>query len=69
MQKIIDLQINPSEETIRIGPLVVRFLITGENSNGSIAAFEITVPSGQWVAGPRTATTIMKRRSMVSTDC
>ena len=52
MQKIIDLQINPSEETIRIGPLVVRFLITGENSNGSIAAFEVTVPRGQRVAGP-----------------
>jgi quercetin dioxygenase-like cupin family protein len=52
MQKIIDLQINPSEETIRIGPLGVRFLITGENSNGSIAALELTVPNGQRLAGP-----------------
>ena len=52
MQRIIDSQINPSEETIRIGPLAVRFLITGENSNGNIAAFEVTVPSGQRLAGP-----------------
>jgi quercetin dioxygenase-like cupin family protein len=52
MQKIIDLQINPAEETIRVGPLAVRFLITGENSSGSIAAFEVTVPKGQRLAGP-----------------
>ena len=52
MQKIVDLRINPSDETIRIGPLAVRFLITGEDSNGSIAAFEVAVPSGQRLAGP-----------------
>ncbi len=52
MQKIIDLQTNPSEETICLGPLAVHFLITGENSNGSIAAFEVTVPSGQRLAAP-----------------
>ena len=52
MLKIINPQINPSEETIRIGPLVVRFLITAENSNASIATFEVTVPNGQRLAGP-----------------
>jgi quercetin dioxygenase-like cupin family protein len=52
VQKITDLQINPSEETIHIGPLAVRFLIAGENSNGSLAAFEVSVPSGQRLAGP-----------------
>ena len=52
MQKIIDLQINPSEEIIRLGPLAVHFLITGENSNGSIAAFEVSVPSAQRLAAP-----------------
>ncbi len=52
MQKIIDLQTNPSEETICLGPLAVHFLITGENSNGSIAAFELTVPSGQRLTAP-----------------
>ena len=45
MQQTIDVQINPSEETIRLGPLAVRFLITRENSGGSIAVFELTVPS------------------------
>jgi quercetin dioxygenase-like cupin family protein len=47
-----DLYINPSEETIRLGALVVRFLITGENSSGSIATFELTVPSGQRLEAP-----------------
>jgi quercetin dioxygenase-like cupin family protein len=48
----IELQVNPSDETIRLGPLAVRFLVTGENSNGSVAAFELTVPGGQRLAGP-----------------
>jgi quercetin dioxygenase-like cupin family protein len=52
VQKIIDLQTNPSEETIHVGPLAVHFLITGENSKGSIAAFEVTVPGGQRLAAP-----------------
>ena len=43
---------NPSEETIRLGPLAVRFLITGEDSNGSIAAFELVVPASQRLAAP-----------------
>lgn len=51
-QKTIELGINPSDETIRLGPLVVRFLITGENSNGSIAAFHILVPAAQRLAAP-----------------
>ena len=28
--------INPSEEVIRPGPLMVHFLVTGEHSSGSI---------------------------------
>jgi len=51
-QQTIDLRVNPADETIRLGPLAVRFLITGENSNGSLAAFEVTVPSGQRLAAP-----------------
>lgn len=46
------LHINPSDETIRLGPLAVRFLITGENSNGSVAAFEVSVPAAQRLAAP-----------------
>ena len=46
------LTVNPSDETIRLGPLSVRFLITGENSSGSLAAFELTVPGAQRLAAP-----------------
>ena len=51
-QQMIDLHVNPSEEAIRIGPLVIRFLITAENSNGSLAAFEALVPAKQRLAAP-----------------
>ncbi|HZR24976.1 MAG TPA: cupin domain-containing protein [Vicinamibacterales bacterium] len=43
---------NPSDETIRIGPLTVRFLVTGDDASGSVALFEVTVPGGQRLAGP-----------------
>ena len=45
-----NIQNNPSDETIRLGPLAVRFLITGEHATGSIALFELTVPAGQRLA-------------------
>jgi len=48
----MDLTVNPSDETIRLGPLTVRFLLTGDNSAGSIAAFEVIVPAGQRLAAP-----------------
>src|SRR5512135_2909083 len=48
----IDLGVNPSDETIRLGPLAVRFLITGENSSGTVAAFELDVPAAQRLAAP-----------------
>src|SRR5512146_830947 len=51
-QQTIDLGVNPSEETIRVGPLTVRFLLTGDNSTGSIAAFELTVPGAQRLPAP-----------------
>jgi len=44
--------VNPSEETIRIGPLGIRFLLTGEDTNGSVSVFEVTVPAGQKLAAP-----------------
>ncbi len=52
IQQTMDLQVNPSEEAIRLGPLAVRFLITGENSSGTIAAFEVMVPAAQRLAAP-----------------
>src|SRR5271167_3370428 len=44
--------VNPSEETINIGPLGIRFLLTGDDSNGSVSAFEVLVPAGQKLAAP-----------------
>jgi quercetin dioxygenase-like cupin family protein len=51
-QQTIGLQVNPSNETIRLGPLAVRFLIAGENSSGTVAAFELVIPSAQRLAAP-----------------
>ena len=50
--QMTDLRINPSDETIRLGPLAVRFLITGEDARGSVAIFEVTVPAAQRLAAP-----------------
>lgn len=52
LQRVIDLTVNPSHEAIRLGPLAVRFLITGEDSGGSVAAFEVSVPGAQRLAAP-----------------
>jgi len=51
MQKLIT-RVNPSEETIHIGPIEVRFLLTGEDSRGSVSVFEFSVPAGQKLAAP-----------------
>jgi len=45
-------RVNPSEETIHIGPLGIRFLLTGDDTNGSMSVFEVTVPAGQKLAAP-----------------
>jgi len=51
-QQTADHCTNPSEEVIRVGPLTVHFLVTGENSAGTIAAFEVVVPGAQRLAAP-----------------
>ncbi|MGB7188826.1 MAG: cupin domain-containing protein [Acidobacteriaceae bacterium] len=56
-QQSIDLSnptlcVNPADETIHLGPLAVRFLLTGENSAGTIAAFEVLVPGAQRLMAP-----------------
>lgn len=48
----LDLRVNPADETIRLGPLAVRFLITGDEATGSVAVFELTVPGAQRLAAP-----------------
>jgi quercetin dioxygenase-like cupin family protein len=46
------IKVNASEETIKIGPLGIRFLLTGDDSNGSVSVFEVLVPVGQKLAAP-----------------
>jgi len=46
------IKLNPAEETIQCGPLTIHFLTTGEHSNGTIAAFQMTVPGAQGLPGP-----------------
>jgi quercetin dioxygenase-like cupin family protein len=50
--KTADVRLDPADETIRLGPLLVRFLITGEYASRSVAMFELTVPGGQRLAAP-----------------
>jgi quercetin dioxygenase-like cupin family protein len=51
-EKTTGLRVNPSEETIHVGPLALRFLLTGDNSTGSVAAFDLTVPAAQRLLAP-----------------
>jgi len=46
------LRLDPSDETIPLGGLAVRFLVTGDDSNGSIARFELTVKGGESLMAP-----------------
>jgi quercetin dioxygenase-like cupin family protein len=48
----VDVVVNPSDETIRLGPLVIRFLVTGDDSSGSAAVFEFAVPGGEKLRAP-----------------
>jgi quercetin dioxygenase-like cupin family protein len=51
-QQTFDVHVNPSEESIRVGPLTVRFLLTGDDATGSIAAFELIVPAARRLPAP-----------------
>ena len=51
-QRAKDPHVNPSDETIGTKGLAVRFLLTGDNSNGSVAAFELIVPAAQRLPAP-----------------
>jgi quercetin dioxygenase-like cupin family protein len=45
-------RINPSDETIQLGPLKIRFLLTSADSGGTIAMFEVHVPANERLMGP-----------------
>jgi hypothetical protein len=68
-QQIIGLHVNPSDETIRLGPLAVRFLIAGENSSGTVAAFEVIVPGAQRLAAPAHSHDHYEETTTASTEC
>lgn len=40
-------RVGHSDETIRVGALTVHFLISGEDSGGTVAIFELVVPCGE----------------------
>jgi quercetin dioxygenase-like cupin family protein len=44
--------LSPAEEIIRLGPLSIRFLLSGADTNGSVSVFEMTVPAGQRLSAP-----------------
>jgi len=46
------LSVNPCSDTIALGPIAVRFLLTGDHSTGSVAAFELTVGGSQRLQAP-----------------
>src|SRR6185436_20212736 len=52
LERAQDPHVNPSDETIGTKGLAVRFLLTGDNSNGSIAAFELDVLAGKRLPVP-----------------
>ena len=48
----VEPRVNPANETIHIGPIEIHFLITGEQSSGTVAVFEVVVPAHQRLMGP-----------------
>jgi quercetin dioxygenase-like cupin family protein len=52
LQETADLRVNPANEILSGGQLQLRFLLTGDNSNGSVAAFELIVPAAQRLQAP-----------------
>jgi quercetin dioxygenase-like cupin family protein len=51
-QSASQIRVNPADETIIAHGLTVRFLLTGDESNGSIAAFELVVAGLQPLPAP-----------------
>ena len=51
-QQTAEHRINPSEEVTSLGQLRVHFLVTGDNSSGSVAVFELTVAGGARLMAP-----------------
>ncbi|HEX5167393.1 MAG TPA: cupin domain-containing protein [Thermomicrobiales bacterium] len=48
----VDIVVNPSDETFQLGPLVIRFLVTGDDTRESASVFEFMVPAGEMLRAP-----------------
>jgi len=46
------VSVNPADETIHLGPLTLHFLVTSEQSAGTVAVFEVIVPAGKRLTAP-----------------
>ena len=51
-QPTVSVRVSPAEEILEGGGVAVRFLLTGESSNGTLAAFEVTIPAGRGLMAP-----------------
>ncbi|MCP3470147.1 cupin domain-containing protein [Bradyrhizobium sp. CCGUVB1N3] len=51
-QQTVQPRVNPADEVIGTKALSVRFLLTGEESNGSVAAFELLVAGSGRLPAP-----------------
>ena len=52
IKQTLDRRVNPADETIRLGGLAMRFLLSGDETNGSLASAELTVAGGQKLPAP-----------------
>jgi quercetin dioxygenase-like cupin family protein len=48
----MEVALNASEESVGVGKIGVRFLLTGSDTNGSMSIFEIVIPAGHKVPVP-----------------
>jgi quercetin dioxygenase-like cupin family protein len=52
VQQSTSPRVNPSEETIRVASMEIRFLVTGADSNDTASVFEMTVSAGEKLPAP-----------------
>jgi quercetin dioxygenase-like cupin family protein len=51
-RELLANQIEKPHEIIHLGPLALRFLVTADDSGGSVAVMELTVPAGRRLEAP-----------------
>lgn len=52
VQHNAQVRLDPAGKTIHVGVIQIRFLVTGAESNGSVAIFELIVPAGAKLPAP-----------------